>query len=382
MALSLYLTDRSAAAGGATSSTPLRSTGRYVSTTVVTATLLADTADGATDYRCIGAFTSTSVAGVTVTVTGPGLQLAPDPTPASDDLSTAEQALVTASVSEPPPASVTGWSSTATVGALGEWQVRGVWLRRTPTGTPGSKTATLTVAAPGETSVAYTLSWVEPAAVPELPPATAPPLTDLWIGPLGALRRIGERPREWARPRALAGVTDLYTLTGSGTLVTATSSGVRYACVQGTAEGDVLTWRHPYHGDAGWPVAPGMPVYLRLATTGASTIYPGARLRLLFADQSGAPLGRATSTAGAGEVSADAPPGAVLVSAQAVLDTSSAVRVIGAAELSYAPPTGGLPPLGDGCPTYSITSMDDAPSWLPYRSIGLEMVEVRSNATR
>ncbi|RCV47079.1 hypothetical protein, partial [Marinitenerispora sediminis] len=46
-----------------------------------------------------------------------------------------------------------------------------------------------------------------------------------------------EQSRGWplAGGAGDAGVTDLYTLTGSGTLVTATSSGVRYACVQGTA---------------------------------------------------------------------------------------------------------------------------------------------------
>ncbi|ASU81401.1 hypothetical protein CDO52_00160 [Nocardiopsis gilva YIM 90087] len=189
------------------------------------------------------------------------------------------------------------------------------------------------------------------------------------------------RGRLMAAANSTEAAGDLYTVEGAGTVAIGLIDSSRYACVRDGATGDEVIWLHSYHGSAGWPLVPGMPVYLALGDLGTASIHAIARPRLAFLDRSGTLVGHAEAAAGAESVSADAPAGAVTVSPRAVLDDAfTGLRLIGPAALTYAPPPPDIA-LGDGCPTYAITAYTDAPA-LPYRSVSLELVEVRSHAPR
>ncbi|GAB3209818.1 hypothetical protein GCM10027294_25720 [Marinactinospora endophytica] len=445
-------------------SVPLQSLGGYVSSTQAGPDLLADVFEQQVDYRCV-CIDAEGAVSITVTLSGPGLELALDPTESQTWDSSFPQALVASSPTSPP----TGGTLTWVTGQLAipdpDPDTRAFWIRRTPTGSGGAKSGQLTVdwyEADGPHTWTVPLAWTEPAPPPpQLPPATAPAVRDLWIGPLGWMRPVEERSTTWTRPRDLAtaefraldgrvtasrgrrtprrtawawdrlrpvdydhlvevtytsrtgsavvevidpaarnllsadqsrgrplatgttaeAVAD-WTISGGGDLMVGLTGADRWACVRDPADGAVLTWLGPYYGPRGWPVMPGMGVHWRLATTGTSAIAATAQPRLMFYDSNGGEVGYAVGGAGSAYVSADAPDGAVTVVPQAVLAARSGLTIIGAAHLAYAPiPTEGDVPIGDGCPTYTIANMADSPQ-LPYHSVTLDLVEVRSGAYR
>lgn len=299
----------------------------------------------------------------------------------------------------------------------------------------------------------------QPGPATPLPPAQGTPVRDMWIGPLGSMRRIRRgadtdrspdlgsnefvslqgrvttsrarwvprrmswswdlldpADRDWlaeaalvgrtidttievidpaarnllareqSRGRPLSGVVgdaalgELYALHGDGDLTVAVAGGQYYAAVTGAPQGATVVWLHPYHGDLGWPVLPGWPVYLGLQDLGAGSIYDIAELELAFYNRGGAMVGRGAAPAGAGLVSADVPDEAVTVSPRAILTEPSGLRVIGAASLTYAPPPAVIA-LGDGCPTVAVTDYSEEPV-LPWYSVDLDVVEVAASAIR
>lgn len=299
----------------------------------------------------------------------------------------------------------------------------------------------------------------QPGPATPLPPAQGTPVRDMWIGPLGSMRRIrrgadtDRKPdlgsnefvslqgrvttsrarwvprrvswswdqlepedrdwlaeaamvartvdttievidpaarnlltREQSRGRPLSGVVgdaaleELYALHGDGSLTVAVAGGQYYGAVTGAAQGASVVWLHPYHGDLGWPVLPGWPVYFGLQGLGAGSIYDIASLELAFHNRAGAMVGRGAAPAGAGLVSADVPDEAVTASPRAILTEASGLRVIGAASLTYAPPPATIA-LGDGCPTVAVTDYAEEPV-LPWYSVDLDVVEVVASAVR
>ena len=177
---------------------------------------------------------------------------------------------------------------------------------------------------------------------------------------------------EQSRGAPVAGTTSTapYRWEGSGTLTTATVDGRSRAVIENPAPDGVLTWVHPYYWERGWPVMPGWPVYLRAEDM------PGVRVELWFHDPDGSTLAIASGT---GEVSADAPSGAVTVSPRAVATTPTDRLVVGGIVLSYAPQAGF--PLGDGCPVYAVTGWSEEPD-SPWYSVKVGVVEVTSGAVR
>lgn len=177
-----------------------------------------------------------------------------------------------------------------------------------------------------------------------------------------------------------AAVSDLYLYAGAGQVTVGLVSGVRYACTQDAAAGDVLTWMHPYYGARGWPVLPGWPVYLRGAT--AATAIGAGQLQLDWRNWAGTIISSTTGTLGSGEVDADAPADAATVTPRLIVGQPlSSLWLVGQALLSYQPPAPGVWPLGNGCPVYAVTGVTDTPH-LPYRSVRLNLQEVRALAVR
>lgn len=279
------------------------------------------------------------------------------------------------------------------LGLMHRMAERGAWERTPDLGVEthvslhGRVTASRALWSPRTTS----LSWqrllpqdadalVEMATVPAREDATIGVIDpDAAGGNLLTAEQSRGRPLRAASPD---GVVDLYQLTGAGTLLIALAAGVRYAATQDLGAFASVTWLHPYHGARGWPVMPGWPVYLSHADIpGILGLAPMALLTLAFLDQAGAVVSSASSTAGEGQVSADAPTGAVTVAPSlTVSEAAAGIRTVGTARLTYAPQDAASP-LGNGCPTYAITGVSDTPE-LPYRSTSLNLQEVRAYAAR
>lgn len=177
-------------------------------------------------------------------------------------------------------------------------------------------------------------------------------------------------------------VEELYSLSGPGRLTVGLASGIRYATVDSAEPGTTVRWLHPYYGSRGWPVMPGWPVYMSAALQGGALPTLG-RVWLTFYDHAGAPIGSSAGLEGTGLCEADAPEGAVTVSPSLrVSEAAPGLRLLGAARLSYAPQQDdGQQPLGRGCPAYAVAGYTDTPL-LPWRSVSLDLQEVRASAYR
>lgn len=177
-------------------------------------------------------------------------------------------------------------------------------------------------------------------------------------------------------------VEELYSLSGPGRLTVGLASGIRHATVGDAEPGTTVRWLHPYYGSRGWPVMPGWPVYMSAALQGGALPTLG-RVWLTFYDHAGALISSAAGLEGTGLCEADTPEGAVTVSPSLrVSEAAPGLRLLGAARLSYAPQRDdGQQPLGRGCPAYAVTGYTDTPL-LPWRSITLDLQEVRASAYR
>src|SRR5699024_10675098 len=122
-------------------------------------------------------------------------------------------------------------------------------------------------------------------------------------------------------------------------------------------------------------------VYLSLSPED-SDLAPMCRIWLRFYDWFGNFLTSATGDDGGGSVEADAPVDAVTVSPRMIIDgQGSGMWAVGSARLSLAPHTEDYIPLGNGSPMYSVVGFSDSP-YIPWRSVSLDLQEVRSNAYR
>ena len=134
-----------------------------------------------------------------------------------------------------------------------------------------------------------------------------------------------------------------------------------------------IGWRH--NAWPGWPVMPGMEVSWLLPpdwTAGLSTA------QLDWKDVDGAYLGSSTSV-GSSTVSGTAPAGTAFVTpvggpgATGMTGLAGACLTIGEAPTALS--------LGEGCPAMVVTGCTDTPSpRLPYRNIGIDLVEVAGAA--
>lgn len=279
------------------------------------------------------------------------------------------------------------------LGLLHRLDERGAWERTPSLGVEahvslhGRVTASRARWAPRVTTLSWDrLEQADADALTEmiLTPARADP-TIAVIDPDAATGNL--LTPEQSRGRPLMGVAPgaveaLYSLVGTGEILSGTVAGVRYAVVSDGQVGDDITWLHPYYGDRGWPVMPDWPVYLSVGDVpGGPSIYPDARLWLTFRDHTGAVISSAAGLVGTGQCEADAPAGAVTVTPHMVLSTVPVgLRLVGPARLTYAPQDA-TDPLGNGCPVYAAAMLVDTPLY-PWRTTALQLQEVRSHAPR
>ncbi|NWF26950.1 hypothetical protein HW130_11825 [Streptomyces sp. PKU-EA00015] len=131
-----------------------------------------------------------------------------------------------------------------------------------------------------------------------------------------------------------------------------------------------IGWRHGFW--PGWPVMPGMQVSWLLPPDWTDST---ATAQLDWKDIDGDYL--SSSTAQAGSVTGVAPGGAAFVTPVGRPGALGMTGFAGACLTLGEPPAAFA--IGEGCPAYSVTSYSDVPANpLPYRSIGIDLVEVAS----
>ncbi|WP_093799558.1 hypothetical protein [Streptomyces sp. Wb2n-11] len=129
------------------------------------------------------------------------------------------------------------------------------------------------------------------------------------------------------------------------------------------------------HGTwTGWPVAPGMNVSWMVPPEWDPAL---CTAQLDWKAVDGSYLSTVSATGGV--VSGTAPAGAVFVTPVGRPGKTGATALAGACLTIGEAPVGYA--LGDGCPPMAVTGLTDTPSpRLPYRNIGIDLVEVRGAA--
>lgn len=176
-----------------------------------------------------------------------------------------------------------------------------------------------------------------------------------------------------------AAVSELYSVEGTGNLTVA-SNGRRRVQLSGAVEGSRVVWLHSYYGALGWPCMEDWPVYFHV---GEGALHDHAGMELTFYGDTGLMLGRGYAEPGASSVSARAPQGTATVSPRAVVTSVAPPDVaLGSAWLLYRPiPFGSRVPLGDGCPSMTVSSFGETPAQR-WTDVALELTEVTSHAIR